>query len=312
MPVSYKATSPGSIMLMGEHAVVYGHPALACAIDRFITVTLRPRTDKRIHITSENFPAYQTDIAHLNISTPYQFVLTAIFAVQTQLTQGFDLVITSNMSHQQGLGSSAAVTVATVKVLAEFLQQPLTQTELLLQARAVVRKVQGLGSGTDVAASVYGGIVFYKPEPLEVTKLDIKLPLSLVYCGMKTPTANVIAKVRDRYELCPQLISAIFIQIGHCVMQAYQALIQQDFVKLGMIMNIHQGLQVSLGVSNRLLEELLEDLRRHPKILGAKISGSGLGDCVLGLGEIEPDYFPTTPKQHQLGVCVLPIKVANR
>lgn len=299
-------------MLMGEHAVVHGRRALACAIDRFITVTLMPRTDTIFTITAQGFQTYQGSIKTRQIEAPYPFVLTAIFNEQYLLKYGFDLTITSTMSHRQGLGSSAAVTVATVKVLATWLQQPLTAQELLIKARSVVREVQGSGSGTDVAASVYGGVVSYRAEPCEVVAWPIELPISLVYVGYKTSTAVVVEKVRQQLCKHPRLINSIFDAMDQCVQEAQFFLLQSDWSKLGEVMNIHQGLQDSLGVNNALLAELIEILRQHPKIYGAKISGSGLGDCILGLGCIEADYFPTNPKQHELGICTVPVTISTQ
>ncbi len=305
----YRVTVPGSIMLLGEHAVVYGRQAMACAINRFVTVILKPRNDDVINITSEFFPAYQTHLRALSVTPPYTFVTSAIISQRKHLPSGFDLTITSTLSPKQGLGSSAAVTVATHQVLADWLGQTIDLKELTRRACTSVREVQGQGSGTDIAASVYGGIIVYRAEPFEVEKINATIPISLVYSGYKTPTSSVIEAVQKRRNRWPDLINAVFDQMDNCVTQGRKALFDHDLKKLGELMNIHQGLQDSLGVNTALLATLIDDLRAHPKIHGAKISGSGLGDCVIGLGNIEVDYFPRSPVQYAQGVCFIPVNV---
>jgi len=109
--------------------------------------------------------------------------------------------------------------------------------------------------------------------------------LVAVYSGYKTPTHEVIAKVEKKRAQCPTVFASLYNAIDCCAKNAIIAIKKKDLAQLGLLMNIHQGLQDALGVNDAVLSKLIFELRAKPNIYGAKISGSGLGDCVIGLGE---------------------------
>ena len=181
-----------------------------------------------------------------------------------------------------------------------------------MQARSVIREVQGSGSGADVAASVFGGAVDYAVNPFKADKIDVKsLPIVVVYSGNKLATKDVIELVNEYFKNHPQIFEYVFNAIHVCTVMAIDAIKTGDLKQVGGLMNIHQGLQESLGVSNRTLAELIFTLRGFKTIYGAKISGSGLGDCVIGLGKIPKDTFPQTSEQKKIGVKQLDIVISE-
>lgn len=264
-------------MLLGEHAVLRGKHAIACAIKPSIYVELTPRTDRTITIQS-GLGEFECNLEQIVIKKPFEFILTAIRCIIDRITHGFDLRIDSEIPTNLGLGSSAAVTVAICDCLHQYLGQPIHQQELLNQARHIIRRVQGVGSGCDAAASIWQCPVFCMPDG-DVCTLP-KLPeLTVLYSGYKTPTSQVIAKVNaDNPPNC------LFDQIDETVLAGREAIVAQDWVGLGQIFDQAHELLCSLQVSTPLLDEVAESLRDTPGIYGAKISGSGLGDCVIGLG----------------------------
>lgn len=285
-----KASAPGSLMLLGEYAVLYGKFALVCAVDKRITVTLSPRSDDKIEIESALHGHYSTDIAQLNIEKPFHFVLGALKSCQAHMKRGCDIKIESEFSDKVGLGSSAAVTVATLAALVSWLNIRTSPVDLVRQGKNVIRHIQGVGSGADIAASVYGGMVGYQAQPLSVEKIPLQHPLTVLYAGFKTPTVDAIKQVQNSFSTYPNVFRSISNSIGQCAVEGMQFAKKEDWSALGKIMNIQQGLMGSLGVSTPLLHAMVEELRRQPGIVGAKISGSGLGDCVIGLGELPPHY----------------------
>jgi mevalonate kinase len=285
--MSYKASAPGSIMLLGEYGVLFGKPALVCAIDKRIHVELIPRADSLINIHSDVLGRYSTDLQSLQLEQPFHFVLGAIKQYQAKLRRGFDLQITSEFSDKVGLGSSAAVTVATLAALVTWLDIRMLPLDMIRQGRHVVRECQGLGSGADVAASVYGGVVYYHSQPLAAEKIAIKVPITLYYTGFKTPTVTAVKQVQATFMHYPQIFKQLCASIGQCATDGMQWVRRQDWQKLGEVLNIQQGLMESLGVSMPILQQMTRVLREQNGISGAKISGSGLGDCVVGLGEID-------------------------
>lgn len=272
-------------MLMGEHAVLRGEPALVCAIDKRIRVELTPRGDGTVTMHSA-LGRHETALGELVADESFRFVVGAVRAVKDELAQGFDLEIRSGMSHQMGLGSSAAVTVATLAALDASLGRGVDERRLVELGTRVVRKVQGgRGSGADVAASAYGGVLRYFMESQEALKLPVAPALTLLYSGYKTPTAEVIARVEETRARDTELYDRIDGLVGECVKRATEAAAAGDLETVGRMMDVNQGLMDAMGVNDARLSELVYALRGDPQILGSKISGSGLGDCAVGLGK---------------------------
>jgi mevalonate kinase len=221
----------------------------------------------------------------LSVQSPFKFVLQTILYFKEQIPSGFILNINSDFSSIIGFGSSAAVTVATVAVIMQWLELSTTQDEIFSIAKKIMLQVQGVGSGADIAASVYGGVLCY-----DTTSLTVKLPsipvLTVVYSGYKTPTSEVIKIVQTAQAQHPQKFSQIFDRMQDCVTKAITAIRDADWSLLGKLFVAHHNLQAELGTSDAQLEKIVHYLLMQPQIYGAKISGSGLGDCVIGLGEV--------------------------
>jgi mevalonate kinase len=131
-----------------------------------------------------------------------------------------------------------------------------------------------------------GGVVAYKMQPLTAEKLAYDYPLTAIYSGHKTPTVTAVQHVEKTFSAHPEIFKHLLQTIDACVRQGIQAIRTQDWPLLGQVMNIQQGLMESLGVNTPLLGGIVNVLRQKKGILGAKISGAGLGDCVIGLGEV--------------------------
>ena len=283
----YKFSAPGSIMLMGEHAVLRNQLAIVGAVDKRITVTLTPHENNRIEIFS-SLGNHHTAIDELKVTAPFQFVLAAIQHYQSQLLTGFRLDIHSEFSSKVGLGSSAAIVVATLACLMQWLEIPVDLQLLFLDARATIQAVQGRGSGADVAASVYGGVVAYRMEPFLIEKSENLLDIALLYTGYKTATPEVIRRVDARVSVEPEKYTALFKEMGRYSDDAWKALNEKNWALLGKLMRLHQYSQELLGTSDETIAQLLSLLNQHPQVLGSKISGSGLGDCLVAL--VAPDF----------------------
>ena len=301
-----KASAPGSLMLLGEYAVLYGKQALVCSIDKRITVTLTPRADDKIEIHSALLGHHVTHLPQLTIEKPFQFVLGALKLYQVKLKQGCDIHITSEFSDKVGLGSSAAVTVATLAALVTLLNIRISPLDLVRQGRNVIRQVQGVGSGADIAASVYGGLISYQAQPLFAEKFTVNYPLTALYAGFKTPTVQAIQQVQTHFSSRPQLFRQLTNSIGQCALEGIQHVRRGEWAGLGEVLNVQQGLMESLGLSTPLLRDMVDELRKQPGVLGAKISGSGLGDCVIGLGETAHYSY----QGEHSGVLPVPVKMS--
>lgn len=262
------------------------------AIKQQIHVTLIPRNDNKIFIQTKKIN-YQADLQNLPDNDFLRFVIATIKAHKSALQTGFELKIDAEFAANLGLGSSAAVSVACVNVLQQFVNNNPTDYKsvspdaIFKIAYDVVRQVQGTASCADVAASVFGGTLFYKVNPLIIEPLTHTPPITVVYSGAKETTVKVVKKVQTLQQQYPTIIDKLFATIDQCSLLGKQAILQQDWQMLGDICNLQQGVMLTLGVSNQKLSNLLSILKQHPNITGAKISGSGLGDCVIGIGEVD-------------------------
>ena len=276
------ASAPGTLMLLGEHAVLHGSQALVLAVDKRIRVELTPLQQPHLLIES-GLGQYQAPLAQLDDHPDFGFVLAAVRQSQARLPSGLRLRIESDFSHLVGLGSSAAVTVAVVAALNRWIDPDADQEGLFEQARAVMLAVQGRGSGADLAAAVEGGMVAYHQSGTR-QKLPGLPPIGLYYCGYKLKTPLVLAQVADAAEQMPELYQQLYRLMGRCAEQACEAASTSDWPQLGRLMNYYQGLMDTLGVNDAKLSAMVYALRCSEAVLGAKISGSGLGDCVISLG----------------------------
>ncbi len=286
-PICFSA--PGSTMLLGEHAVLSGELALVAALDKRLRVCLTPRVDKQLVINSA-LGELQQPLTKLTVVKPFQFIVAAVERFVEFLPSGLTLQVQADFKSDLGLGSSAAVSVATLACLLVFTKQLKSATpdrkRLLSLAVELIREVQGRGSGADIAASVYGGVVAYRCNG-EVEQLGRVPTIGLYYSGSKTPTAQVLEFVAKQFIDREAELMALYQAIGVCAEAGKKALQLGDWNELGECFYRQQQLMDELGVNTPELTQLIEKLRRHPDMKGVKISGSGLGDCVVALAESE-------------------------
>jgi mevalonate kinase len=306
----YKVSAPGSLMLFGEHAVLTGKPAIVCAINKRLHVKLQANNSSKITITDSKLGTISQELTELHIQQPFSFVLSALMLFKDKIKTGFDLEIAAEFDSTVGFGSSAAVTAATVAVLSSYLENiNLDNENLFYLAKQAIISVQGVGSGADLAASIYGGVLGFQLRPLTFIPLPIIPDLTAVYCGYKKATKEVVALVNAAAAQQPAEYARIFDAIEDCVTKAKAAIKQQDWQLLGQLFDQHHSLQCALGTNNALLDTLIRQLRNFPQIAGAKISGSGLGDCVIGLGNLAKVEFPMDASQRQQGVMQIPVTI---
>jgi len=279
-------------MIAGEHAVLHDKHALVASVNQRVAVTLQPRDDSTILIHSA-LGERKMSVDAIDSSPPFHFLGAVIQKHQASYQQGFELTVTADFPADIGLGSSSAVTVATLAAIETWLTGSFPdKTPLMQDAVAIIREVQGMGSGADVAATVWGGILLYKATPEVIARHVALPPISLVYVGYKTPTPDVIRLVEAARKDSPDGFQALFNRMETCVLFANAALVAEDWVALGSALNAGQQLMAELGVTDDGLSDIVKTMKSMPGIRGAKISGSGLGDCVLGIGSLDTVDWP--------------------
>lgn len=298
-----KVSAPGSMMLFGEHAILAGKTSLSMAINHRLQVSIEYLEARDIYIESA-LGHYHTYVDNITIERPFHFILAALQHYAKDLSKGLKIKIDSQFSHTLGLGSSAAVTVAMIAALEQLLHQSIDKTKVFLLARHIIQQLQGQGSGADALASTFGGILAYRMEPFWMQALPTCLESNLIYCGYKTPTPLVIQHVLEFKKKHPALVETAFEVIDTVSNQAIAAHAANDLPEVGKLMVKQQEWQTELGLTDEASEKILTTLKQHSSLLGAKISGSGFGDCLWALGPIPEELFPHPDLPNSLQIAV--------
>lgn len=287
--VMVKVSAPGKLMLLGDHAVVHGRPCLVTAVNHRMSVELAGRKDNRIALCAPDvgLDGYEIDIADLTKEHPKgaRFVLTAIknFFEKHDKSSGLEVRTRSDFSAEFGFGSSSAVTVCTIKALAELFGLKLTNKELFDLAYKTVLDIQGVGSGFDVAAAVWGGTLWFVTGGKEIRPLKVAgLPLVVGYTGVKADTTTLVRMVGERLKREPVLINGIFDRMAALVRAGAADMERGRWTDFGKKMDATQELLAKLGVSSPELNRLIS-AAREAGAAGAKLSGAGGGDCMIAL-----------------------------
>lgn len=159
----------------------------------------------------------------------------------------------------------------------------MTEKEIFDLAYQTVLDIQGVGSGFDLAAAIYGETLYFLSGGKKIENLNIdKLPLIIGYTGIKADTATIVKEVKSRFENKQEELSKIYDGMDNIVEDAKIALIENNLKKLGELMNLNQTLLEQLGVSTNKLSSII-NASRNAGAFGAKLSGAGGGDCMIAL-----------------------------
>ncbi|MBU0975147.1 mevalonate kinase [Patescibacteria group bacterium] len=286
-------SAPGKLMLLGEHAVVYNRPCIVTAVGQRLSATLEIISENRLELDAKDVKVtgYIKQLVELgqgNIPKGANFVEMAVknFNEKFKINSGIRIRTQSESSSLFGLGSSSASTVCTIKGLAVLFDIKLSNKDIFKLAYKTVLDVQGKGSGFDVVAAIYGGTLYFVTggkviEPIEIEEL----PLIVGYSGIKADTVTLIKEVAEKASRYPDLIDSIYTHIGKMVELSKIAFLAKTWPVVGELMNFDQGMLESLGVGSAKLSAMIY-AARDAGAWGAKLSGAGIGDCMIALTPI--------------------------
>jgi mevalonate kinase len=200
-----------------------------------------------------------------------------------RIKSGVTIRTKSDFSSEFGFGSSSAVTTAVLKALSDLFEIGISNQELFELSHKTVLDVQGVGSGFDLAAAIWGGTIYFGSGGSEIVPLNVNsLPLIVGFTGVKADTPTLVRQVADLHARHKEAIEHIFDTISSVVKAARDALEDADVARLGELMDINQGVLDALGVNSLELAKLVFAARRAGAT-GAKLSGAGGGDCMIAL-----------------------------
>ena len=262
--------APGKVILLGEHSVVYGHPALAASIPRYVTVDLQPAAEVRFELPG-------------GIQTPFPLLQAAeAMARSAGFGGGFHARLQSSIPLGSGLGSSAALGVA----LARALRPGCTPAEAASLAMHVERVLHGAPSGVDPAACAQEGVIFYtRGEPPSVEPVRGSAFLAIALSGIARGTHSTVLPLAERRKADPR-IDVLLSGLGTLAREGRGQFERGDLAALGASFDAAHAALRDLGVSCAELEETVAALKRAGA-LGAKLTGAGGGGAAIGLAKNE-------------------------
>jgi mevalonate kinase len=287
---AFTAAAPGKVILFGEHAVVYGRPAIAVPVTGVrarAVVSADPRSiacQVRIQAPDINLEA---NLDKLPASHPLAAALRAVLtALNLPRSPACLIRVKSTIPVASGLGSGAAVTVALIRAYSAFLGKPLPDDKVNALAFEIEKLHHGTPSGIDNTVITYAMPVYFqrKPSGPTIEIFNVPQPFQIVIgdTGVRSPTAVSVRDVRNAWQAQTEDFERLFDQIGSVSENARKIIEAGRPSQLGSLMDENQALLVQMGVSSPALDRLIL-AARSAGALGAKLSGGGRGGNMIAL-----------------------------
>jgi mevalonate kinase len=291
-----EAFGPGKVILLGEHAVVYGHPALAVPLS--------------FGVTARGTLADRCELGGLpELTAPQRRMLDAAFDAVASATgrPPLRISLSSTLPVSMGLGSSAALAVAVSRLLLDASGVRPTPSKVLALALRMEEAFHGTPSGVDHTVSAHGAPLLYRrpapgrPGRVRQVRIGARATLVLALVGPRRGTQETVAALRRRAARWPLRYGRLFREMGRLAQEGTAALEDGDLESLGDAMNVNHGLLAAAGVSSPALDTAVDALRRAGA-LGAKLTGAGGdGGAVVALFR----KLPVAGTLEQTGLDVL-------
>ncbi len=290
-----KTSAPGKIILFGEHAVVYGRPALAVPVMQIhadVEVSDSSRAGVWIEAPEVNL---QAELNSLPSDHPLAAVIHNLFFTlglphpsplaprERGWGEGIEIKISSTIPVASGLGSGAAVSVALIRALASHLGHTMKDDRVSAIAYEIEKLYHGTPSGIDNTVITYAKPVYFvKGRPIETLRVAKPFTIVIGDTGIRAPTKESVADVRKLWEAEEARWENVFDEVGEIVKKARKRIENGEWEELGGLMNQNQARLQEMTVSSPELDRLVEAARKAGA-LGAKMSGGGRGGNMIAL-----------------------------
>lgn len=285
--ISSLSSASAKIILFGEHAVVYGQPAIAIPlmdIRASATISVQnglgfPVIEAKDIDTTVRYEKGNKDCAARHFFNAIELFENMVTPVPSS---GWRLTVTSKIPFSRGLGSSAAISIAILRALAASQKMELSSQMLVDLSFELEKLHHGTPSGIDnTVISLEKPISFRKEHPPEIIK-----PSEFFFVvgdtGIGKNTADVVGFVASNYKKNSARFNGIFEEIGRISLEGKALLEKGDLKNLGQLMNKNQLLLKELNVSSLELDQLISAAKNAGSI-GAKLCGAGKGGCMVAL-----------------------------
>lgn len=322
-------SAPGKLMLFGEHAVVYNRPCIVTAVDQRLKLQLTTLEKPYFELNAPDvgiidYKKKISDLGKGEIPKGAKFVEIALknFLKEYPQKTGFKFKTLSDFKSTFGFGSSSASTVCAIKALSEISElnlsnehsslsderSSLSDKEIFDLSYKTVSEIAGVGSGFDLAAAIYGGTIYFLTGGKAIKPLNLKnFSLVVGFTGIKADTPTIVKHLQEKMKKKPDFYNHIFDEIEKLVLLGKNSLVSQNYKRAGEFMNLNQTHLFKIGVSSKKLDGMI-DAARKAGAYGAKLSGAGVGDCMIAL--IPPSKKSTVEKAIQkAGGEVLKVEV---
>jgi mevalonate kinase len=280
-----QASAPGKVILFGEHAVVYGRPAIAVPVTEVqAEARVEPGTPGQGVMVVAPDLGRRVAVREAPEDDPLaRIALLSLETIGRDLDPDLTITVTSTIPIARGMGSGAAVSTAIVRALAKHLDHWMSSqavSDLVYQTEVIYH---GTPSGIDNTVIAFEKPVYFiRDVTREVFWVGRPFLLAVADTGIESSTKEVVGDLRHRYEVDPACYEPLFDRVGEISLTARSAIEGGQVEELGRLMDDNHALLQEMGISCTELDRLVVSAR-DGGALGAKLSGAGWGGNMIAL-----------------------------
>lgn len=290
------------IILMGEHSVVYDYPAIAMPFPKVNICAVVSESITGEHTISSEY--YHGNLSEIpegfnNIKHGVQMTLDSFKLPHSPL----HIDIQSTIPIGRGMGSSAAVVVSIVRAICDYYDQVISNYQLhfIVNEAEVIAHESTSGIDT-LMTSTDDPIIYRKSHTPKIFELNMDAYLIVADSGQEGRTRQAVSHVRQLKESRPAFVKNVMASMGNFATKAYEAILQNNPVELGRLMTYNHYYLNQLEISNSRLDSII-NAAWLAGALGAKLTGGGLGGCVIALAASHDHVDKIEAAMKQAGAC---------